>query len=359
MLTAKKLYGFEPDYAVSPGETLKEVMESLNMAQKELAIRTGLTVQSLNRIFKGNQPISYETANKLELATGVPARMWNNLEAQYREQLAKAKERKQLESDLDWLKTIPTQELIQRKAIEPQKDKVLLLRETLKFYGLSSVSAWKDFWAKPAVSARRSQCFETCPGPASAWIRLGEIQAHQIDCLPFDKNTFIRSIEKIRLLTVKDPEEFIPETIQLCADSGVALVLVREMKKVPWHGATKWLSASKAMILLNLRGKMEDQFWFSFFHEAGHVLYDSKKDLYINDGSLDDPREHDANEFAAETLIPRDRDPEIASLKTKADVIRLADELEISPGIVAGRFQHLTKKWSYFNGLKHKFQWSK
>ena len=358
MLTAKKLYGFEPDYAISPGETLKEVMESLNMAQKELAIRTGLTVQSLNRIFKGDQPISYETANKLELATGVPARMWNNLEAQYREQLAKAKERKQLETDLDWLKTIPTQELIQRNAIGSQKDKVLLLRETLKFYGLSSVSAWRNIWTEPAVAARRSQCFETRPGPASAWIRLGEIQAYRIDCQPFDKNDFIRAVKKIRLLTVKSPEEFIPETIQLCADSGVALALVREMKKVPWHGATKWLSASKAMILLNLRGKMEDQFWFSFFHEAGHVLYDSKKDLYINDGSIDDPREHEANEFAADILIPRDRDPEIASLKAKSDVIRLANKLKISPGIVAGRFQHLTQKWNYFNGLKRRFQWA-
>ena len=357
MLTAKKLYRFEPDYAIPPGQTLREVMESLNMSQKELAIRTGLTVQSLNRIFKGEQPISYETANKLELATGVPARMWNNLEAHYREQLAKAKERKQLETDLDWLKTIPTQELIQRKAIEPQKDDVLLLRETLKFFGLSSVSAWKDIWANPAVAARRSRCFETCPGPASAWMRLGEIQAHQIDCQPFDKISFIQALKKIRLLTVKDPEKFIPETIQLCAGSGVALALVREMKKVPWHGATKWLAASKAMILLNLRGKMEDQFWFSFFHEAGHVLYDSKKDLYINDGTVDDPREHDANEFAANILIPRDIDPKIASLKTKEDVILLANELKISPGIVAGRFQHLTQKWSYFNGLKRKFQW--
>jgi addiction module HigA family antidote len=91
MLTAKKLYGFEPDYAIPPGETLKEVMESLNMSQKELAIRTGLTVQSLNRIFKGNQPISYETANKLELATGIPGCMWKNLEAQYREQLDRLK----------------------------------------------------------------------------------------------------------------------------------------------------------------------------------------------------------------------------------------------------------------------------
>ena len=64
------------------------------------------------------------------------------------------------------------------------------------------------------------------------------------------------------------------------------------------------------------------------------------------------------NEFAAGILIPRYLDPEIASLKTKADVIRLANKLKISPGIVAGRFQHLTKKWSYFNGLKRKLQWT-
>ncbi len=357
MLTAKRRYGFEPDYAVPPGETLKEVMESLDMSQKELAIRTGLTVQSLNRIFKGDQPISYETANKLELATNVPARMWNNLEAQYREQLAKIKEREQLEADLDWLKTIPTKELIQRGAIEPQKDSVLLLREVLKFYGVSSVSAWRDIWEEPAVAARRSQCFETNPGSASAWIRLGEIQAQQISCKPFDKSTFTEALQAIRLLTVKDPEAFVPEMIQLCADSGVALALVPEMKKVPWHGATKWLSASKAMILLNLRGKMEDLFWFSFFHEAGHILNDGKKDLYINDGGTDDPREQKANEFAAQFLIPRDRDPEIASFRAKADIIRLAEELKISPGIVAGRYQHLTRKWNFFKEFQRKFKW--
>ena len=210
MLKAKKLYGFDPDYAVPPGETLKETMESLDMTQKELSVRTGLTVQSLNRIFKGEQPVTYETANRLELTTGIPARMWNNLEAQYREQLAKINERKQLESDLKWLKTIPTRELIERDAIPHQKEKVLLLREVLKFYGVSSVSAWKDIWEEPAVAARRSHCFETCPGPASAWLRLGEIEAHQIDCTPYDKNKFLKSVERGSSVTL--PGETAEET---------------------------------------------------------------------------------------------------------------------------------------------------
>ncbi|MDA3896195.1 MAG: ImmA/IrrE family metallo-endopeptidase [Desulfobacteraceae bacterium] len=358
MPTAKKQYEFEPDYAIAPGETLKETMESLNMGQKELAVRTGLTVQSLDRIFKGEQPISYETANKLELVTGVPARMWNNLEAQYREQLAKIKERKHLEADLEWLKTIPTKELVQRMVIEPVKDKVILLREALKFYGVSSVKAWEALWMEPAVAARRSQCFETCPGTASAWIRMGEIQAHQINCQPYDKNRFKKALVDIRMMTVKDPGDFIPAMVQLCADTGVAVVLVREMKKVPWHGATKWLAASKAMILLNLRGKSEDQFWFSFFHEAGHVLNDSKKDVYINDGKSDNTCEQKANDFAAEILIPQSNNPEIAVFRTKAQVIDLANKLNLSPGIVAGRYQRLTGKWDLFNGLKRKFQWA-
>lgn len=111
----KKKYGFVPDYAVPPGKTLQEVMASLGMSQREMAMRTGLTVQTLIRIFKGDQPISYETANRLELVTGVPARYWNNLELQYQEQLTRLAEQKRLQSDLDWLQTIPTKGLIERK----------------------------------------------------------------------------------------------------------------------------------------------------------------------------------------------------------------------------------------------------
>jgi addiction module HigA family antidote len=357
-MEALKKFTFEPDYAIPPGQTLMETMESLDMTQKELAIRTGITVQSLNRIFKGEQPITYETAIRLELATGVPARLWNNLETKYREQLAKFAEQQRLQRDLHWLETIPTSELIKRGAIEPQKDKALLLRETLRFYGVSSVAAWKKYWETPAVAARRSCCFTSCPGPASAWIRLGEIQAHSIECQPYDQNKFKRSLQDIRKLTIDKPQTFIPEMRRICADAGVALALVPEMKKVPWSGATRWLSPSKAMILLNLRGKTEDLFWFAFFHEAGHVLNDGKKDLLINDNTENDPRERKANEYAAEILIPRSWDSKICSITSKRAVIQIARQLGISPGVVGGRYQHLTKKWHFFNELKQKLQWA-
>jgi len=357
-MKVKRQYGFEPDYAVVPGETLREVMESLDMTQAELAKRTDLTVQTLNRITKGEQPISYETANRLELATNVPARMWNNLEAEYREQLAKMAERERLQDGLEWLRLIPTKELVNRREIEPQTDKVLLLRETLGFYGVSSVDAWHSIWDEPAVAARRSACFESRPGPASAWIRMGERQAQKIECAPHDANRFKNAIETIRKLTPKEPEVFEPAMKKCCAEAGVALALVPELKKVPWNGATKWLSPSKAMILLNLRGKGEDKFWFSFFHEAGHVLHDSKKDLLINDGSEDDSREQRANAFAADFLIPRERNGAIRTAGSAETLQRIAHELDISAGIVAGRYQFLTKRWNYHKELIRKFNWA-
>src|SRR5512137_1561706 len=145
-MRAKRKYTFQPDYTVLPGDTLRQVMESREMTQKELAVRTGLTVQTLIRIFKGEQPISYESANRLELATGVPARFWNNLEAQYQEQKAKLDERSRLAKDLEWLKGIPVKELQKRKYLSETNDKVQLLRETLAFYGVGSVDAWYELW---------------------------------------------------------------------------------------------------------------------------------------------------------------------------------------------------------------------
>lgn len=356
-MKANRKYTFQPDYAVPPGDSLREVMESLEMTQRELAVRTGLTVQTLIRIFKGEQPISYESANRLELATGVPARFWNNLEAQYQEQKAKLDERRRLAKDLEWLKTIPVKELQKRKYLSQTNDKVQLLRETLAFYGVGSVDAWYELWEIPAVAARRSACFESQPGAASAWIRQGELQAQKSKCRPYDRTAFREALKKIRTLTKEKQEKFESAVKELCAETGVAVSLVQEMKKVPWNGATKWLSPQKAMILLSLRGKGEDKFWFSFFHEAGHVLHDNRKDILINDGSRDDPREVRADDFAAKSLIPPEYEKRIRAIQSKDDVLRLAEELDIAPGIVAGRFQFITGQWDHFRGMIRTLKW--
>ncbi len=358
-MKALKTYPHNPDYAVPPGETLREVMESLGMTQAELALRTGLTVQTLNRIFNGEQPVTCETAGKLELVTGVPARMWNNLEALYREQLTRIAERERLQGDLEWLRGIPVRELVARGLVADDPDRVTLLRNILGFYGVAGVWEWNEIWARPQAAARRSTCFETCPGPASAWMRQGELQARDIECASYDRERFLSVLPEMRGLTRETPEKFVPALRRLCAGAGVAVSLVPEMQKVPWNGATKWLTPEKAMILLSLRGKGEDRFWFSFFHEAGHVLHDGKRLLLVNDGGETDEREERANRFAAEALIPARHNNNIRGCRTADEIVRIARELGVSPGIVAGRYQFLTGRWAAFKTLIRTLEWKR
>ena len=115
-------YAHDPDYAVPPGETREETIQALGMDQRALAVRAGLSEKHVSQIINGRAPITHETAIKLERVTGVPARMWNSLEMSYRERLARIKDKRQLEADLDWLKTIPTGALIKRGVFEKHAD---------------------------------------------------------------------------------------------------------------------------------------------------------------------------------------------------------------------------------------------
>ncbi len=349
-MEAKRKYRFEPDFAIAPGETITEVCESMNMTKKDLANRLELTEQTINRIMNGTQPVTYTTANKLELVTGITAKFWNNLEANYREQLAKMQEREQLSKDISWLEKIPVKELVKRGFVNNSQSKIELLRNVLQFFGVSSMRAWKSVWEAPQIATRRSHCFETKPEIASAWIRCGEIMAEDINCDKYNRKSFFDALSEIRKLTVLEPEKAIVEAIELCRKSGVSLAQVPQMEKVLWNGASKWISSSKALIILSFRGKAEDKFWFSFFHEASHILQDSKKGLYIADGSSD-PLEVNADKFAADFLIPEKYNPVIESFTRDEDIISLAEELGIVAGIVAGRYQYITKNWNKFKHL--------
>ena len=187
---------------------------------------------------------------------------------------------------------------------------------------------------------------------------MGELKAHKIKCKPFNKLSFTEALNDIRSLTAKDPDVFVPKIKKMCEQNGVSLVLVPELSRVPWNGATKWLTPDKAMIILSLRGKREDKFWFTFFHEAGHILHDSKKDIFINDGKAEDEREIKADKFASNLLIPQKYNRLIINSSSDLELKQIAKKLDISTGIVVGRYQFLTKEWSRFNHLITKLEWA-
>jgi Zn-dependent peptidase ImmA (M78 family) len=107
-------------------------------------------------------------------------------------------------------------------------------------------------------------------------------------------------------------------------------------------GATRFVSSNKAMVILSFRYLSDDHFWFTFFHEIGHLLL-HKANLTFIDGeeSLSNKMEKEANDFSERALIPESRRDELMDLKAaRESIIRFAYSVGVSAGIVVGQLQH-------------------
>jgi hypothetical protein len=199
-----------------------------------------------------------------------------------------------------------------------------------------------------------------------AWLRQGERQAQELRGASYARERFTRALQAVRTLTARPPEEFQPQVTEICAGAGVLVVFVPRLEKVrlPVNGAARWLSADRALIQLTLRYPTDDVLWFTFFHEAGHVLLHNKKPIVVDlesGGGSSSAEEIAADRFAADQLIPPDQLKSFlrATSFTPAHIKEFAAELGIAPGIVVGRLQHDRHlPHSYCNDLKRKLKWS-
>jgi len=350
---------YQPDYAVSPGETLAEVLDERGMSQAELARRTGISTKHINLILKGSAPISPETALKLERVLNVPARVWNALEANYRGHLSRLEESRQLRQDIGWASTALVKELVRRGCISQFADRVEQLREVLRFFGVASVTAWNTIWDQSAATAAyRKAKLEGDPVALAAWMRIGELRAADVTAEPFDREKFRQVLKEVRRLTREtDPEVWCPRLAQLCLSAGVVVVIEPELPKARVNGIARWITPTTALIQLSLRYLRDDIFWFTFFHEAAHLLLhgkrtgpkdvpqtfiDMKPDLpmFIHTGKSAGQREDEANAFAADILVPPETAARMPFITSLDDVRVLASEVGVSPGIIVGRLHH-------------------
>lgn len=356
---------YDPDYVSPPGETLQETLETLGMSQASLAERTGRSLKMINEIIKGKAPITPKMALELERVVSVTASFWNNRERNYREFAARIEEQKRLETFIAWLENIPVRAMVKYGWIDHYRNKVEQLQEVLKFFRIASPEQWPVAMQTYLGNAafRRSQAFESDFEALVSWLRKGELNAKKMFCEPYDAKEFRSILKQIRILTLKPPEIFQPEVKKLCASCGVAAVFVPELPKTRVSGATRWLTPAKALIQLSLRYKTDDHLWFSFFHEAGHILKHGKRDVFIEGTSLemDETKEEEANIFAADYLIPKREYLNFTSRYTfsKANIRKFASQIQISPGIVVGRLQHdKLLPITHCNDLKIRFKWA-
>jgi hypothetical protein len=162
---------------------------------------------------------------------------------------------------------------------------------------------------------------------------------------------------------MENPNEFVPRMQQLCADAGVLYLLVPELPSMGVSGVTRWLG-ERPLIQQCLRFKTNDHFWFTFFHEARHVLQNRRRHVFIEAPGLleeDVAHEDDANRFAAETLIPaKEYADNMGKGPGTTEIRAFARRIGVHPGIVVGRLQR-DKVLAYGHpagNLKVKFEWA-
>jgi len=348
-----------------PGEILQEALEERGISNAELARRTGLSEKHVSQLVNSHVSLSMDVALKLERVLGIPANFWLALESNFRSEQKREEQRQRLKDFAEWMRQFPIAAM--RKAgyfgdAVVGQDVVSRVEALLQFFGVTTPDAWEREWSHATGRFRKSSSFDPDRCALTAWLRRGELEAHRIRCAPFDEARFNDALAEARGLTTTPPEVFGPRLSHLCANAGVALILVPSLPKLAISGVARWIGPQKAVICLSLRHRSDDQLWFSFFHEACHVLEHRTGTIYIDaagdpDGNPDEQR---ANQFARDVLIPPDDFRRLSSKgkPSLAEIQAFAGEIGVAPGIVVGRLQFEgLLPHNHGNRLKQWIQW--
>ncbi len=354
MATATNRY--RPDYAIPPGWILEERLGIQGISHAEFARRCGRSPKLIGEIIAGKAPLEPETALQFEKVLGVDARIWLGIESDHRLQKARDAEAKNAAAAAEWSKVFPVRELVNRGCFQRPESEADAVSKLLAFFRVGSIDAWNTRYGLAKVAYRHSPSFKSSEAALTAWLRLGELEAERQDCADFNESQLKRAVREIRGLTREPAEQALPQAASLCNGAGVALALVSSLPKTALSGAAWWPSPRKAVIQLSVRHNSDDHLWFSFFHEAAHLLLHSKKSVFIDEAYKDDSDvEAEANDWASNTLIPRRAWERLvaASPRSERAVREFADGQGIAPGIVVGMLQHKgLLPWTHLNGLK-------
>lgn len=352
--------GFAPLWASPPGATIRDRLEDLRVDTSEFAYRIGESADMVARLLDGRQEITVDLARRLATTLGASREFWINRDCQYREDLVRV-------ATDEWLRELPFAQMTEYGWLDdPGEDWASRVDECLSFFDVNDVEAWRSTY-EPLLADARMRISLTHPSSnaaVAAWLRQATRQADHIAVGTWDADKLRAALPELRKLTRrKDPADFLPRLQQMLADVGVALVVVRALPGCPASGAARKLSDDTALIVVSMRFLVDDQFWFTVFHEIGHLLLDHADRPILDDPGADEadsPQERAANEFAAEVLLPAVLRADVpAGALGHRQVVALASRAGVSPGVVVGQLQHDNRiSQKKLNWMKRRYRWN-
>lgn len=357
---------FEPNWASPPGDTISRLAEAENVPIYDLAERIGFEEDVFSGIMEGRVQICNEIADALSAELGASRQFWTERYSQFivdRDRIAGSVPAQSLST---WAQSFPVRALRELGWLPKASRGERLAEDILHFFGCDSMSGWNARYSAGIgqVAFRTSFAFEADEMATLAWLRIGEMQAEKLTLAKFSASDFKKRLPDLKkLCALKRPELFFPKLQQACAESGVGLVSSKAPKGCRASGATWTTAKGNPVILLSFRYLSEDHFWFTFFHEAAHVVLHGTDHISVDGG---DPSplsasifEDDADSFAQDALVPADlREEMLNAPPTRPHARRIARRAGVTPGIIVGQLQKARVLQPHqFNDLKRRYKW--
>ena len=323
--------------AFHPGYYIKELVEESGLTQEDFAKRLDTTPKNLSLLLRGEQSLSLDIAMKLSRMLGTSVTYWLNLQNTYDTLVA------QFHSD---------QELVKERKVFAHLD----YRYFRDYYGLPDLPRQKDEQIKRlreymnvstllvltkkdmAVSFRsEADMTEANVVKANAMVQLAMNEALRMDAPKFNKKK-LEEAARYALTLTRDHETFYPLVRKALLEAGVVLVILPNISGSKINGATKKIG-DNIMLMVNDRRLYADSFWFTLFHEIGHII---NGDFGISFEEEMGNQEDIADRYAEDSLIPPEKYQEfLARKRFDLPAIRaFANQIGRDPGIVLGRLQN-------------------
>ena len=321
--------------AFHPGYYIKEIIDDSGLTQEDFAKRLGTTPKNLSILIRGEQSLSIDIATKLSRLLGISLTYWLGLQQAYDEKIADFLSQEELKKEKEVFKQIDYKYFRENFRLPdfPRKveEQIKALRE---FLSVASLTVFEK--KNMAVSFRSYKENLSLSNTVNANI-MTQIAVNQVlkrNIPNYNKKKFEKAVE-FALTQTKNHKGFLNEVEKAFDEAGVALVVLPNLKNSGVNGATKRVDG-KVMLMVNDRRHYADTFWFTLFHEIGHVLNGDLGITFKNDA------EDEADLYAQRSLIPEEAYAAFKNKKqtfTEDDIRSFANEIDQDPGIVYGRLQ--------------------
>ena len=342
-LEYKDLVAFHPGYYV------KEMLEYEGMSQDELAKRLQTSGKNVSDLINGKANLSDEMAMNLSIVFGTSVSMWLNLNQKYIEKKLEIEKLMQVDAECDLIKNIDYKFWEKLGVVATVSKRIDKVRELQKYFRIASLEVLqrRDFLVQ--YNSTTTEGSDDNIMGANAWVQTAINIGAKKEVQCFNKKGLEKILPELRKMTLENFEQVYKKLDELLSNNGVALVLLPNLKNCQVNGAVKWFGKDKVILAMNNCRKYEDVFWFSLFHELGHIMQQRIKVLIVSDNreSFENQEllyrlENEADIFAKNTLIPEQEYRKFVHEKTdftEEDIIAFSKRIQIHPGMIVGRLE--------------------